>query len=114
MAEFLGCGLHGVSQVLGHEDELHTIVLACGCKYSVLDLLVPIFEGPDPEGTPPVPAEITPVPIEAAIAAAETLPAEASWDDVVAQHIEATIEDMSKTSQHAPGWGKPPEEKPTE
>lgn len=82
MAEFLGCGLHGVSQVLGHEDDLHTIVLACGCKYAVLDLLVPIFEGPDPEGAPP---PVVAVPVEAAIAAAETLPAEASWEHVVLQ-----------------------------
>ncbi len=82
MAEFLGCGLHGPSKVLGYEAELHTVVLACGCKYAVLDLQVPIFEMADAD-EPAALTEAARVPVGAAISAAEGLPAKSTWEQVV-------------------------------
>lgn len=99
MAEYLNCGWigHGHQRLLGYENDGMTVVLECGHKYALEQLLVPIFEKPDDPNDPPLPslepepaAETAPIPVAVAAAAAEALPPDAAWSDVVAKAEETS------------------------
>ncbi len=92
MGEYIGCGRHGVTRVLGYEDENKVLVMGCGDRIPVAELLVPIFEAPDEGENAPVITHPEPaaadvgmsVPVADAIAAAEEDP-DATWTEVVAK-----------------------------
>jgi hypothetical protein len=96
MGEYIGCGTHGVTRVVGYENDNATLVMGCGDRIQVEGLLVPIFEAPDEGPNAPVQAPTAvqaqvltpePIPVADAIEAADNVPEGADWGHVVAEAL---------------------------